>query len=160
VLPVWTAVTQIYVSIHSHRDQLAGFVKVPCFPGEAIAVVRGPKRAASSDGTFGGAVAAPAFIVSNLDLGRISACFNSLELGRIRQTLVTGAKFLERSETVEILGWRRGFGRLAWHQGHQQACEHGNAHDLSLRLPSNSQCLAESRFGTAPGRGGETWPAC
>lgn len=140
MLPVWTAVTQIHVSIHSHRDQLAGFVKVPCFGGEAIAAVRGPKRAASSDGTFGGAVAAPAFIVPNLELGHIPACLHSREFGRVRQTLVSRAKFLERSEAEGISGWRRGLGRLAWHQCHQQASEHGDAHDVSLRRQPNSQC--------------------
>jgi hypothetical protein len=64
-----------------------------------------------------------------------------------------------RSEAEGISSWRRGLGRLAWHQCHQQARGHGDAHDVSLRLPSNSQSIAEPRFGTAPGRGGDTWPA-
>jgi hypothetical protein len=147
-----------HVGIHSHRDQLAGFVKVPCFPGEAIAAVRGPKRAASSDGTCGGAVAAGCF--HSLEFGYIPACFHGLKLGRIRQTLVSRAKFLERSEAEGISGWRKGLGRLAWHQCHQQACEHGDEHDVSLRLPSNGQCIAEPRFGTAPGAAVRRGLAC
>ena len=127
--PVWTrGTTQIHVSIHSHRDQLAGFVKVPCFPGEAIAAVRSPKRAASSDGTFGGALAAPAFIVSNLELGHIPACLHSLELGRIRQTLVWRAKFLERSKAVGISRLCTGLWRLVGGHREEKECQHGEAH--------------------------------
>ena len=137
--PEWTRFFQKHVGFRSHGDQLAGFVEVACLRVEAIAAVRGPKRAASSDGTFGGAVAAGCF--QHLDLGHIPACLDSLELGRIRQTLVSRAEFLERPEAEGISGWRRGPGRLARHRCHQQAGEYRDAHDVSLRLPSMVRSL-------------------